>query len=90
VRSYTYDQTNRLTQVTEGSLTTQFSYNGDGVRTSNPVAGDTTEYVLDLAARLPVVISDTQAVYLYGLDIIVRKREGCTNHGTGAVPRCTP
>jgi hypothetical protein len=36
------------------------------------VAGDTTEYVLDLAAALPVVISDTQAVYLYGLDIVAQ------------------
>jgi len=84
VRSYTYDQTNRLTQVTQGSQTTQFAYNGDGVRTSKTVAGDTTEYVLDLAATLPVVISDTEAVYLYGLDIIARKQEGCTNHGNEA------
>ena len=73
-RSYSYDHANRLTQVTEGSLTTQFSYNGDGVRTSNPVAGDTTEYVLDLAATLPVVISDTEAVYLYGLDILAQQQ----------------
>ncbi len=64
VRSYTYDHGNRLTQVTEGSLTTQFAYNGDGVRASKTVAGDTTEYVLDLAATLPVVVSDTEAVYL--------------------------
>jgi RHS repeat-associated protein len=71
---YTYDHANRLTRVTEGSLTTQFGYNGDGVRTSKTVAGDTTEYVLDLAATLPVVISDTQAVYLYGLDIIAQQQ----------------
>ena len=70
--SHSYDQTNRLTQVTEGSLTTQFAYNGDGVRTSKTVAGDTTEYVLDLLATLPVVISDTEAVYLYGLDILAQ------------------
>ena len=74
VRSYTYDQTNRLTQVTEGSLTTEFTYNGDGVRTSKTIAGDTTEYLLDLAAALPVVISDTEAVYLYGLDIIAQQQ----------------
>ena len=74
MRSYAYDHTNRLTQVTEGSLTTQFAYNGDGIRTSKTVAGDTTEYLLDLAATLPVVISDTQAVYLYGLDIIAQQQ----------------
>ena len=74
VRSYTYDHANRLTQVTEGSLTTQFAYNGDGARTSKTVSGDTTEYVLDLAATLPVVISDTEEVYLYGLDIIAQQQ----------------
>ena len=71
---FTRDHANRLTQVTEGSLTTQFAYNGDGVRTSKTVAGDTMEYVLDLAATLPVVISDTEAVYLYGLDIIAQQQ----------------
>ncbi len=74
MRSYSYDHANRLTQVTEGSLTTQFAYNGDGIRTSKTVAGDTTEYVLDLAATLPVVISDTEAVYLYGLDIVAQQQ----------------
>jgi RHS repeat-associated protein len=75
VRSYAYDHANRLTQVTEGSLTTQFAYNGDGVRTSKTVSGDTTEYLLDLLATLPVVISDTEAVYLYGLDIIAQQQD---------------
>jgi hypothetical protein len=44
------------------------------VRTSKTVAGDTTEYVVDLAATLPVVISDTEAVYLYGLDIVAQQQ----------------
>lgn len=30
----------------------------------------TTDHILDLAATLPVVISDTDAINLYGLDII--------------------
>jgi hypothetical protein len=47
-----------------GTLTTQFAYNGDGVRISKSVDAATTQYVLDLAATLPVVISDTDAVYL--------------------------
>jgi YD repeat-containing protein len=57
-----------------GSLTTQFAYNGDGVRTSKTVGGDTTQYVLDLAATLPVVVSDTEAVYLYGLNILAQQQ----------------
>ena len=52
----------------------QFAYNGDGVRTSRTASGDTTHYVLDLATTLPVVISDTEAVYLYGLDIIAQQQ----------------
>jgi RHS repeat-associated protein len=61
-------------ELAQGSFTTQFAYNGDGVRTSKTASGDTTEYVLDLAAALPVVISDTEAVYLYGLDIIAQQQ----------------
>ena len=38
------------------------------------MAGDTTQYALGLAASLPVVISDTEAVYLYGLDIIAQQQ----------------
>ncbi|HUW96183.1 MAG TPA: hypothetical protein VMW58_10385 [Anaerolineae bacterium] len=41
---------------------------------SKTVGGDTTQYVLDLAATLPMVISDTEAVYLYGLDILARQQ----------------
>jgi hypothetical protein len=51
-----------------------FHYSGDRVRTSKTVAADTTQCVLDLMATLPVVISDTEAVYLYGLDIIAQQR----------------
>ena len=40
------------------------------------VSGDTTEYVLDLAATLPVAISDTEAAYLCGLDIIAQQQPG--------------
>jgi RHS repeat-associated protein/uncharacterized repeat protein (TIGR01451 family) len=88
VRSYTYDHANRLTQVTQGSQTTQFAYNGDGDRTSKTVDGDTTQYVLDLATSLPVVVSDTEAVYLYGLDIIAQQqadRQYYFSDGLGSV-----
>ena len=37
------------------------------------MSGDTTQSLLDLAATLPVVISDTDAMYLYGLDIIAEQ-----------------
>jgi len=31
-------------------------------------------HILNVAATLPVVISDTEAVYLYGLDIIAQQQ----------------
>ena len=74
VRSYSYDHASRLMQVVSGTLTSQYAYNGDGVRTSKTVGGDTTQYALDLAATLPVVISDTEAVYVYGLDILAQQQ----------------
>ena len=40
---------------------------------SKTVDGTKTDYVVDLAATLPVVISDTDAIHLYGLDIIAEK-----------------
>jgi hypothetical protein len=52
------------------------------------VDGDTTQYVLDLAATLPVVVSDTEAVYLYGLDIIAQQqadRQYYFHDGLGSV-----
>ena len=49
-------------------------------RTSKTVGGDTTQYVLDLATTLPVVISDTDALYLYGLDIIAEQLAQCERY----------
>jgi RHS repeat-associated protein len=44
------------------------------VRTRKTVGGHTTQYALDLATTLPVVISDTEAVYLYGLHILAQQQ----------------
>ncbi len=40
--------------------------NGDGVRVAKTTGAATTEYVLDLASTLPVVISDTDMQIIYG------------------------
>jgi RHS repeat-associated protein len=58
------------------------------MRTNKTVSGDTTQYVLDLAATLPVVVSDTEAVYLYGLDIVAQQqseRQYYFHDGLGSV-----
>jgi hypothetical protein len=58
------------------------------VRTSKTVSGDTPQYILDLAATLPVVVSDTEAVYLYGLDVVAQQqadRQYYFSDGLGSV-----
>ena len=47
---------------------------GDGVGTDKTVSGDTTQYVLDLAAPLPVSSATPRPCNLYGLDIIAQQQ----------------
>ncbi len=61
-------------------MTTLFGYNGDGVRVGRTVGAAATNCLVDLAATLPVVISDTDAVYLYGLDIIAEQLAGADRY----------
>jgi RHS repeat-associated protein len=68
---YRYDRANRLISTTLSGATTLFSYNGDGVRLKQIVAGTVTTYTQDVAAPLPVVLqaktSVTTTKYLYSL-----------------------
>jgi RHS repeat-associated protein len=69
-RNYGYDTANRLTSVTEGAVTTQFEYNGDGDRYAQTVNGVTTDYVLDLVGLAQVLvetIGGQTAFYVPGL-----------------------
>jgi RHS repeat-associated protein len=50
------------------------------VRVGETIGATTTDYVVDLAATLPVVISDTDAVYLYGLDILAEQLAGAERY----------
>ena len=70
--TYAYDFENRLISTTLGGGTTQFSYNGDGIRLRLIEAGVATTYTQDYAAPLPVVLQaktstgSTQYVYSLG------------------------
>jgi len=70
--TYGYDFANRLITTTLGSVTTQFGYNGDGIRLRLIEAGTLTTYTQDYAAPLPVVLqaktgtAATQYVYSVG------------------------
>jgi RHS repeat-associated protein len=82
VFSYTYDAdgsrpsgANRLIEVVSGTLTTAFTYNGNGARMAKVVDGTIISYVLDVNTPLPVVLMEQQGAqgtvhYLYGLDLL--------------------
>jgi len=72
---YAYDTANRLTQVDTDSATVQFTYDGDGKRTSKSVNG-TASYTYDVNTALPVVLVESIAAgdtrYIHGLDLLAR------------------
>lgn len=64
-RQYTYDQTGRLTAV-PGVAT--YSYNGDGLRVSKSVPGQTLSYVWDQSSSQHELLSDGNLAWVYGPD----------------------
>jgi YD repeat-containing protein len=70
-KTYTHNQANRLTDLTQGATTFQFNYNGDGARLRQVIAGVPTTYTQDLAAPLPVVLQSQTGAnamqYVYAL-----------------------
>jgi RHS repeat-associated protein len=79
---YTYDSLNRLTQVTDGTQTTQYIYNGLGHRVGKIVDGVQTNYLIDPNGVLPQVLAEMDennnliAFYVYD--------------GAGLVAKVTP
>ena len=81
-KTYTHNQANRLTDLTDGATTFQFNYNGDGARVRQVIAGVPTTYTQDLAAPLPVVLqsqageSTTRYVYALGTRPLAHAERG--------------
>lgn len=59
-RAYTYDDLDRLIQVTQGMTTTLYGYTGDGDRLWQHTAGVTTTFTLDLNGALAQVLAQKQ------------------------------
>jgi RHS repeat-associated protein len=67
---FTWDHEDRMTGLSIGTTTASYAYNGDGLRMSSTVGSNTTSYVWDVAAGLPVILQDGTNTYVYGLGLI--------------------
>ena len=95
-RTFQYDYANRLVQVVSGTLTTEFTYNGNGRRVSKTVNGTETRYTLDTAMGLVQVLVETTGgeatVYLYGHGLLAEEDTAWAwhlNDGLGSVRQLT-
>jgi RHS repeat-associated protein len=64
-----------MISATVNSVTTNFTYRGDGLRNSRTVSGNTTTFTWDIASGLPVVVDDGNQ-YLYGAGLTKMKQSG--------------
>jgi len=82
-----------LVSTTVASVTTTYTYNGDGDRVSQTVGSTTTTYVLDVATPLTMVLAETTGSttikYLHGLGLVAQSDGTNTNYllndGLGSV-----
>jgi RHS repeat-associated protein len=76
--TYGWDVFDRLTQVSNGTMTAQYVYNGAGTRLARTVNGTTTRFVVDPQPALSQLLVETDgagtpvARYVYGIGLIAR------------------
>lgn len=68
--TFTYNHDNLLTSSVVSDVTSSSVYNGDGLRVSHTIAGQTTNYTWDIATQLPVLLQDNDNTYVYGIGLI--------------------
>ena len=71
-----YDAANRLIWIFDGTTTTTYVYDGDGLRTSKTSGGATTNDTWDLNRSTPVVLADSTFKYVYGLGLVYAVTNG--------------
>ena len=81
--SYGYDGAGRMITASVGGVPIEYVYNGDGLRTVQSVDGVETAFTWDLASPLAHVISDTDALYLHGLDLLAQQRGNAQRYYLG-------
>jgi RHS repeat-associated protein len=74
--SFSYDQANRLTGTTVGSVTASYAYDGAGKRATKTVGSTATNYVYDVNRGLPVLLEDGTQRYVWGLGLAYAVESG--------------
>ena len=69
---FVWDVEDRLTSATVNSVTTTFTYNGDGLRDSLTVNSNTTTFTWDVSRSIPQVLDDEDLRYVYGMGRIAQ------------------
>jgi RHS repeat-associated protein len=69
---FDWDAEDRLTSATVSSVTTTFTYNGDGLRDSLTTGGNTTTFTWDVNRSIPQVLDDEDFRYVYGIGRIAQ------------------
>jgi RHS repeat-associated protein len=76
IQTFSWDAWGRMSALNNGGTSASYSYNGDGVRVGRTINSTATSYLQDLAAGLPVVLSETTAAstlrYVYGADLVAQ------------------
>ncbi|OAI39477.1 hypothetical protein AYO38_07550 [bacterium SCGC AG-212-C10] len=74
--SFAWDYEDRMTQSVVSSVTTNYTYRGDGLRNTRAVSGGaTTTFTWDINAGLPVILDDGNQ-YLYGAAGLDAQKQG--------------
>jgi RHS repeat-associated protein len=87
MRTFTYDAANRLTRVVSDTLTTEYTYLGDGTRLAQTVNGVQTRYTVDVSGPLPHVLEEWRGAsvtrYLYAVGMIASEQDGVWQYQHG-------
>ena len=70
--AFDWDAQDRLISATVSSVTTTFTYNGDGLRESLTVNSNTTTFTWDVNRSIPQVLDDEDLRYVYGIGRIAQ------------------
>src|SRR5690606_25661760 len=73
--SFTWDYEDRMTSATVNSVTTDFTYRGDGLRNSRTTGMTTTTFTWASAAGLLVILDDGNQ-YVYGATGLGSMKQG--------------